>query len=672
MPQVIHIAAALAITLAGALIIPHHARAQGTPPGVDLIFSNPAIDEPQLSPDGERLLFIRRRQPGDQVDHTVVIIDFADLNNPRVTHLPVSTNTAQWVSWANNERILVSLGGMARVEGRGALMQDADGNRFLITRMWRSVLTSMNADGSNPVRLLENQSRGPTVFQSQMDRVIDFLPDDPDHILIALRHPRSAQLNVHRVNVNNGRDRRIDTGRAESLVWFTNGEGETVMRIDASQRYESADVLVRRGDGQRWRRVARQDLSRFSELQNGVQWAARSDEFGEALVWARAHGSNTMGLHRYSLTEGALMQPLFEHERYDIHEVRVDPWTGRALSLTWADERSYVEVFDPIAAQFLPAIRSEFGEDLVVEPLQRAGSRVLLSVSGPRKPLSYYLYDYQADEMVSVGAAQPQLQDSGLAEVSVHRYTASDGTELFGYLTHPLYPASKQQALVVLPHGGPEWRDFYGFDALAQLIAAEGFLVFQPQFRGSSGFGRQFAEAGHGEWGGLIQQDITDGVRDLIASGQVDPDRICVAGWSFGGYSALMQAILEPELYQCAAAGAPVTDLPEMLSWTEDGREEPFQRLRDMIGHPDTARMIAHSPARRADEIAIPILLVHGENDRIVPLEQSQIMADALTAAGAQSELVEFNGGHALDNRREMRIAMFHITGFLRDHLDPY
>ncbi len=660
------VVAAVAVAL-----VPATAGAQ-SPPGVGAIFSEHAIESPQLSPDGTRLLFIRRPQPGDEDKDqaSLVIVDYTDLNAPAARQLPADAEGLRWAGWANNDRILISWNILADIDGYGALIIDGDGDLRLIRRIWRTLLLAMDADGSNVTQLMDQNGRA-NIYQTQMDRVVDFLPDDPDHILLSMRSRRGA-MNVHRVNVNTGDDELIDRGRSTTLAWFTNSAGESVMRLDASIHHERINMLIRERDGYRWRRVASNRVSEFGEFQDGVDWVGRTDAYDEALVLTRANGSDTMGLHRYSLTEGEVIGPVFENPRSDVNAVRVNPFTGRALALSWADENSYVEVFDPVVARHLGPLRDFFGDGVVVEPLQRAGTRVLIGVRGPTEPQSFYIYDMEARNIVPVGAAQPALQYSALAEVTVHRYQAGDGTELFGYVTHPVNREDGPLGLVVMPHGGPEIRDYNQFDPMAQLVAAEGYLVFQPQFRGSGGFGRAFAEAGYGGWGDLIQSDISDGVRSLIDTGMVDPERICVAGWSFGGYSALMQAINEPELYACAAAGAAVTDLPEFLEWKEGLDDEPSEIWRARMGHPDTDRLVNHSPARRADEISVPLILVHGTRDRIVPVEQSRLMSSRLEESGIEHRLQEFSGGHGLTNPGETLTAMFHITRFLNEHLDPY
>jgi dipeptidyl aminopeptidase/acylaminoacyl peptidase len=214
--------------------------------------------------------------------------------------------------------------------------------------------------------------------------------------------------------------------------------------------------------------------------------------------------------------------------------------------------------------------------------------------------------------------------------------------------------------LVVMPHGGPEDRDETGFDWLAQFLASRGYAVLQPQFRGSTGLGRAHANAGRQQWGLRMQDDVTDGVRALITEGIVDPKRVCIVGWSYGGYSALAGAAFTPDLYACAASIGGVSDLPVMLATIsrDSGREsDAFAYWREHIGSPFNADVIGKSPARAAMAVRAPVLLLHGTDDTVVPIEQSRLMATALRAAKKPVELIELTGeDHWMKTSSESRI----------------
>lgn len=645
------------------------AVAQSAPPVAEHIFAPPDIGSPVLSPSGNQLAFLRSEPAMDGFRSTIVLVDLSgdDLAIRQV--IPLSSK-ARWVQWAGEGRLLTSLSAPVPIRDGYAWLIDNTGRILITDEVDLSFIVSTDTRGEeSTVLFASNRRLG--VSQTQLDYVIDFLPDDPDHILMGVRSRRGAALDVYRTNVLTGRARLIDRGRDETLAWFTDSRGVTVMRLDLIPNREEVAVLIREEDGQRWTRVAQNALSNFSELKDGVTWVARTEAVNEALVLSEDPGSGRTGLFRFDLLSGALAEQVWGHPLYDVESVFADPVTGQALALSWADERRHVEVFDPLINRHWPALLDFFGDELTIWPIQRAGSKVLLQASGPLEPDSYYLYDLEATRVDIVGPRLSRLQESALAEVEVHAYTAADGTELFGYLTLPAYPAATPTPLVVLPHGGPEARDHYAFDSLAQLIAAEGFMVFQPQFRGSTGFGRAFTQAGHGEWAGLIQSDIADGVRSVLASKHVDESRVCIAGWSFGGYAALMQAALHPDLYRCAVAGAAVTDPYALLTEVETRIEGEAEILRTMLGGADEQSLAPLSAVRRAGDIKAPVLLVHGREDGIVPVEQSEMMEAALRAQDAEVETYYFDAGHALDNQRDLQRAMFQITRFLTQHIDP-
>jgi dipeptidyl aminopeptidase/acylaminoacyl peptidase len=232
-----------------------------------------------------------------------------------------------------------------------------------------------------------------------------------------------------------------------------------------------------------------------------------------------------------------------------------------------------------------------------------------------------------------------------LAESTVVHYTSRDGAALWGYLTTP-NAGSGPFPTVIMPHGGPQSRDSYGFDFVVQFLVSRGYAVFQPNFRGSEGSGRSFVRAGYGQWGGVMQHDVTDGVQHLISTGVASAERICIAGISYGGYAALAGAALTPDLYRCAIAIAGLSDLPEFLDTqqSEAGRRSAlYAYWREAIGDPsaDRARLVAASPRQQVASITAPILLIHGERDDITLASQSSRMRDALQRAGKNVRYVE-------------------------------
>ncbi|MEQ8432868.1 MAG: prolyl oligopeptidase family serine peptidase [Oceanicaulis sp.] len=637
------------------------------------VTAGPAIEAPQLSPGGRTLIHVRRPQPGDPagLGDVVMVTDISDLEAPRQNPLNTGDADLLWAAFANDSRLLVALQQVVDVSDQDIIVDIGGGRLRQVLQLPRAHIMAMNLDGSGAVRLFGAQEARFNRFENaRLERVADFLPHDHEHVLAPARTGSDGRLNLFRVNVLTGEADRVESGGGGTAAWFTNADGEAVMRLDVSPRGGYVTIRMRPEDARRWRDGPSMPTHEFGRLQRDMQWVARSDNPDEVLVFATSAQTERTGLFRYSLSEERLLDAVFDHPEFDVNAVKVDPFTGLPLAVVWADERLHVEPADPALAGVAASLAGGFAPDALIEPLQAAGGRVLLRVSSPTDPGRVFIFETESERLLEIGSERPILDGARMAQVSVHRYQARDGTELFGYLTSPEFTRFEPPSLVVLPHGGPERRDHYAFDEIAQLLAADGHVVFQPQFRGSFGFGRAFAEAGNGRWGDLVQHDITDGVLSLIEAGLADGERVCAAGWSFGGYSALMQAINEPDLYRCVIAGGAVTDLPAMLEFAEDAAGGEVTILRDMMGAQDAAALAAFSPARRASEITVPVLLVHGERDEVVPYDQSTLMAEALDAAGVRHDLVTLRGGHS-PRGGDLRRFIRESTAFLERNLTP-
>jgi dienelactone hydrolase len=276
------------------------------------------------------------------------------------------------------------------------------------------------------------------------------------------------------------------------------------------------------------------------------------------------------------------------------------------------------------------------------------GGQLLFEVSSDRDPGTYYLIDTHNYKVSKLFAERPWIDPAKMAERRPLRFKASDGTELEAILTFPNGTTESHLPMVLLPHGGPnDIRDSWFFDDDAQFLANRGYLVLQVNFRSSGGRGVNFNEAGYLQWGTRVQQDLIDGVKWAIAEQYADPARICVFGGSFGGYSALMAPIRAPGMFKCAVGYAGIYDLAMMYD-KGDASGSKFGRnyLRTVIGK-DDADLAANSPAKLADKIGVPVLLIHGEEDQRVPFAQAKAMRAALEAAHKPYQWLSKSGeGH--------------------------
>jgi len=280
------------------------------------------------------------------------------------------------------------------------------------------------------------------------------------------------------------------------------------------------------------------------------------------------------------------------------------------------------------------------------------GDRMLVFSYSDVDPGRWYLLDARTMQIKPLAVRLAQIDPARMQPMRTVHYPARDGLSVPAYLTLPGKPTQPAPA-VILIHRGPQARDRWQWDQDVQVFAAHGYVVFQPQFRGSSGFGKKFEEAGYGQWGLAMQDDITDGVKWLVDQKIADPARICIVGASYGGYAALWGLARTPELYKCGVSTAGVSDIENMLRGDSDfnGTAVGREVVRHKVGDPKTmaASFDAVSPLKHADRIVAPVLLVHGNKDERVPKAQSQKMLAELQRLHKDVKYVEFDGeGHGV------------------------
>ncbi len=267
-------------------------------------------------------------------------------------------------------------------------------------------------------------------------------------------------------------------------------------------------------------------------------------------------------------------------------------------------------------------------------------SRLIVKTSGNGDSGTWYLVDIDKGVAKSLGGERPLIPASAVGPISQVAFTARDGLKMSGILTLPPGRDGKDLPVVMLPHGGPHAEDKPQFDWWAQAFASRGYAVFQPNFRGSTNMGQEFRMASRGEWGRKMQTDISDGLAELVRLGIADPKRACIMGGSYGGFAALAGVTLQQDIYRCAVAVAPVSDL-ELFVNSEIRRSAGTNVVRRILGREmGGLDLDAVSPRKLADRTDAPILLIHGKDDTVVPFEQSEKMADALDDAGKPYEFV--------------------------------
>lgn len=598
-----------------------------------------------ISPSGRYVAYIRR----NDMHYAIVLVD---LETNRVSPVPVTPPAEglfSWLIWKTEDRLI---GGMQAQRRRGGFTG-------------RTI--AFNRDGSN---LVDLGDRFTSFYSGGRSSLIDLLYDDPNHVLVFSNDNLRGVLK--RVDVNTGMSEEIVRGFENTSSFATDGTGYAVLRYDFSQSSDGYRVFRRANGATDW--VIARDFTGAGALRPDFDFIASGENASQVLALVRDQATGLSNLHSYDTSTGNLSVPLQTLESGDADGPWVNGYTGALIATCELAAHQRCRARDPAMQRHIDGIRAYFDgqAEIYFAGMSADSSRWLFFANGPQEAGNWFVYEPQAGRLREIAAARPTLNPALLSPARVVSYQARDGASLWMYVT------GRERAgpapVVVLPHRGPQQRDHFNFNGMAQMFAARGYLVLQPNFRGSTGFGRAFEEAGHGQWGRLMQDDITDAVRHAIASGIADPRRICIVGWHFGGYSALMGAAATPELYRCAVGLGPFTDLRVALrSYSPEDRRTPsYQNLLRSIGNHDDAVLESLSPRNLARNIRAPILLIHGELDGAAEIEHSELMYRALRSADANVEFIRIEEeANSVDWwRGENRLRLYtEVDAFVVEHL---
>jgi dipeptidyl aminopeptidase/acylaminoacyl peptidase len=594
-------------------------------PLVEAFGTLPELSEPTLSPDGKHLAAIDVYQ-GRPVARIQSIEDPA----ARPLIIPYTDGFIIGVQWANNDRLLITID-----KNKKSWFED-------VKPLFRTI--SVDRNGGRGVLLLNNVL---AANSSPVAAIIaDLAPGDPDHVYMPFDLPFSGYgvlppVALYRVDVVTGAGVPVLTGTSDTIEWIMDGDGHVVGRIDETTNPLVDHLLLYLG-GTKWREVTKTDASDG----RGLSVEGVTDDRKELVLDAVSDTADTAGLMATRIETGK-NRDLFFNPKYDIGETLKDPWTGRVVGVAYTVDSDTIQYFDPGLQAMQRGLQAAF-PGLVARAVSWDQSRmkVVVQASASQQPPAYYLLDRTTHQANLISAAYPKLTAADLGPTKPYPYKARDGLDIPAYLTLPPGKEPKDLPAVIMPHGGPMARDKIDFDWMAQFLANRGYVVLQPNFRGSSGYGTKFLEAGFGQWGLKMQDDVTDGVNKLIADGIVDPKRICIVGSSYGGYAALAGAAFTPDLYACAAGWAGVYDLRRFLATRADdfGKDSAMiSSWSHFIGDRtnDAAKLDAASPAVNAGKIKCPILLMHGAADVTVRINQSELMERALNRARKKVTFVE-------------------------------
>lgn len=601
------------------------------------LFAEQQVKDGDLSPNGRRLALALAQADGKSDEISILELGEDGRVASRSRYgLPESgglRSVVESVYWANDDRLIMS------VIIDASKSAGSTPGIFGVRR-----IHAMNADGSAYVSMFE-KNRNVTSRVFDLGQIADYSRLSRGRILVpALLQNRMTLFDV---NIMTGEAIAIERGDSGTLGWEAN-DGVALVRYDLSFTGRVITISGRANASANWKKLARIPIN---DVRPEWEYAGDAPGAGQIYVRARAPGEDKAAIHEFDLTTQQYGQTVAAVADYDMDSI-VSLRQRKIGARYWADTLRY-RFDDANLQKHYDGIVKYFGNGANVSLVSTdaTASRWLLRVTGPIVPYDFYLYDVARKDLQFLVSSLPGLDPERLAPTQSMRVRARDGLELSAYVTR-LRNSPKGAPLVVVPHGGPEKRDNFDFDILAQALAGQGWTVVQVNFRGSSGYGRRFAEAGHGQWAWKMQDDLADVVQELVRSGDVDASRVALFGGSYGGYAALASLFRYPNLYRGAVSWNGVSDLAEMLKYErrEEGSDsEAYEYWVKQIGDPrDEKALREASPRHQVVSIQAPVLLVAGLRDQTVPPEQSKLMERALRERGAKVELMEVaDEGHS-------------------------
>lgn len=600
-----------AFTAAMAAVAPASAQSPNPPP-LQAFATYDAVDTVRLAPDGEHLFVMRL--PARNASYIVEVFDTSDFSEEpvRIGSREMEIVGARWV---DDDHIWVTFRQQVRDRIEGVNQGVYEFKRAIVHRTGRGGFREMPDDA----RLVSTLPGEPgTIMVSTAD--LDYGEDLEGRAFSDVSTP-----DYYRYDVETLQRRMAIRGNNRLGGYDLDNEGNFRFATEVDVGSREVVYYTRDPGAETWRELIRFDLEDYEEFgQQGIN-VIGFDPDDSSLAIALAHnGANTIGVHLLDLDDGQFVDTLFRLDDVDILGWRDEPFIDEptnvagfsfyregAVEVAWINED--IAALQASIDQAFPGYRNRIYDCV------DGCDQMLVSSRGAQRPGDYYYIE--DGEARFIGSANPIVEAEQLGEENFITYTARDGREIPGILTLPAF-GEAPHPLVVVPHGGPWVSETRAYDEWAQVLASHGYMVLQPQYRGSEGYGLDHWLASWGQWGLTMQDDKDDGVRFLVEQGLADPDEAAMFGWSYGGYAAFAATVRDdPQPYQCTIAGAGVSDISRIQAdFTQNriGRQLIREGYRGL------------DPSEEAANANVPILVIHGEVDQRVPIYHSNRMVSEL------------------------------------------
>lgn len=632
-------------------------------PAIEIYAGSPLVDKIALSPDGQRVAIVT--QKGD--DKKLV---YYDINNPAPKSIVIGEAKVRDLFWGDNDHVIL-------VDSQTRALAGFAGYRheFFQAR-------SINVATAQIATLFNNMGGFYNLVLGAVQRI-----KTPDGYRVTAANYRlqtddgttsvpDGKLYLYSFSLDKATPHMICDASEDATSFLVAPDGTPVAYVEHIPLHNEWRLYIN---------ATPNDKNEHFQLAYSVQDPADLPSLegigrdGRSVV-VSFNKSENQGEFREISADGTLSEPLDPEAKLDRSPL-FHPVTQRLAGFRYADDWPRDDYFDPMLkklAESLPQV-VDAGDRIRIVDFAEDPRKMIVYIENAHNAGNYVFIDFTTGGGSTIATNYHALPAEWITEKQPIDYKAADGLDIHAYLTVPPdvvlngRPA-KNLPLVVLPHGGPWSRDFAGFDWQPQVLASRGYVVLQPNFRGSSGNGRAFMDAGNGEFGRKMQTDLSDGVRELVKQGLVDPKRVAILGASYGGYAALAGATLDPGIYNCAVSIAGLSDPRAFVSYllqSTNNMDTPgIVHWRQVLGDKSAWDDIA--PVRQASKASCPVLLIHGTDDTVVPIDQSRRMESALKAAGKDVQFITYPGQDHWETVGSARIEMMKSAlAFLEKHNPP-
>ena len=593
-------------------------------------FRNPEKSSFNISPDGNHIAYMKPWKSR----MNVFVMDMITKKEARLTSS--QERGIYGFAWLTNKRI--------------GYIKDEGGNENMH-------FYAVNIDKSNEIDL--------TPFENVQARIIDDLEDDPNHIIIGLNKRNPQIHDPYRINVNDGKMDMIAENPGNISEWMTDHDGK--LRIAITSDGVNTSILHRASESEKFESILTTDFK--------VSVSPLFFTFdNKNLYVASNRGRDKSAVFKFDLNNAQEEKLIFEHDEVDVSGLMYSRKRKVLTGVNYTVAKNEITFFDTWREDIQQKLEENLpGYEVGITSFSEDEAKAVVVTYSDKSRGTYYYYDIDKNKLTELGKASPWLNEEDMSDMKPVQYRSRDGLVINGYLTLPKGTNGKNLPVIVNPHGGPWHRDSWGYKSEIQFLANRGFAVFQMNFRGSTGYGREFWEKSFKQWGKSMQDDISDGVNWLIDEGIANPDRIAIYGASYGGYATLAGLTFTPDLYACGIDYVGVSSLFTFMESMPPYWELYRKMLYEMVGHPDKDKelLASASPLLHIDKIKVPLFIAQGANDPRVKKSESDQIVEALQNAGIDVPyMVKNDEGHGFYNEENQFDFYREMEIFLNKHLN--